>query len=75
MSGPYTIDTGSGTTETALTVQEALKDAKVMSVKRLPDGRFRVREECDGYYGAWLTQEQLLALADELRAMAMGANP
>lgn len=51
-------------------ILEAIKDARVLSVKKQPDGRFRVREECDKYYAVCLTREQLHQLADELKALA-----
>ena len=51
-------------------VLDWLKHSKVVSVKPQPDGNFRVREECDAYFSKMLTREQLLMLADELRALA-----
>lgn len=78
MSGPYTVATSFGMrgngTETADTMVEAVKNACVFTVKRMEDGRFRLRERCDRYFRVYLTPEQLLALADELRAMALGAR-
>lgn len=55
-------------------VLAALKDAGVMTVKIMPDGRFRVRERCDRYYSVYLTREQVLAWADELRAMCQAVE-
>jgi len=52
------------------TVSEALDDNRVVSVTREADGTFCVEERCDEYYRAYLTREQLLAWADELRALA-----
>lgn len=51
-------------------ILEAIKDERVFSVKKQPDGRFRVREECDKYFEVHLTREQLHQLADELKALA-----
>lgn len=50
------------------TVLEVLKEARVLTVKQVPGG-FRFRERCDRYYQIVLTREQVLALADELRAL------
>lgn len=52
------------------TVLEALEENRVFSVKRQKGGRFRVQEECDRYYAAYLTPEQLRALGQELIEMA-----
>lgn len=52
-------------------VLAALKEANVVTVKPQPDGRFRVRERCDRYYAVYLTREQMLAWADELRTLAV----
>lgn len=57
------------TSETILT---ALEQANIFSIS--PDeqrkGYFMFTELCDGYYEASLTREQLLILADEIRALA-----
>lgn len=60
-----------GETGEYLSVLEALKDANVLTVKPMPDGRFRVRERCDRYYQVILMREQVLAWADELRALVV----
>jgi len=52
------------------TVLDALEDARVFDVEVTKDGRFRFTENCDYYYHAILTKEQVLLLADELRALA-----
>lgn len=52
------------------TVLAALEDARVFAVKATKDGKFRFRERCDDYFSAILTKEQVLLLADELRALA-----
>jgi len=61
---------GSFETPKGETVLNALNDARVFAVKAIKDGRFRFRERCDDYYRAILTKEQVLLLADELRALA-----
>ncbi len=53
------------------TVRDWLKDAKVVSFKINSDGLVRAQEKCDGYFSCFLTRDQLLMLADELRALAM----
>lgn len=53
------------------TVLAALKDARVLGVVPASGGRFEFIEWCDEYFSAILTREQVLALADELRALAM----
>ena len=52
------------------TISEALADNRVVRVKKLEDGRFEVREMCDEWASANLTREQLLAWAEELKALA-----
>jgi hypothetical protein len=49
-------------------VLDALREANVMTIKPM-DGHSRVRERCDRYYQIYLTRDQVLAWADELRAM------
>jgi hypothetical protein len=56
------------------TISEALDDNRIVSVTKQPDGRFQVLERCDDYYSSYLTREQLLAWADELRALAGAPN-
>lgn len=64
-----TIDNGhdGATGETLL---DALEVARVFSVQKEGPGCFRIEECCDNYFFGLLTTEQMLALADELRAMA-----
>lgn len=59
------------TSRECTSILDALKHANVMTVKLMPDGTFRVRERCDRYYAVYLTRDQLVALADELRAMVV----
>lgn len=55
---------------TAATMLDALNEARVFKAHKGADGRFVIEESCDHYFCAFLTREQLLALADELRALA-----
>lgn len=64
------IDTDTGSPTDYPSVLAALREENVLTVKRLADGRYRVRERCDRYYAVYLTRDQLVAWADELRAMA-----
>ena len=52
------------------TISEALADNRVVKITKLEDGRFEVREMCDEWAMANLTREQLLAWAEELKALA-----
>jgi hypothetical protein len=52
------------------TISEALADNRIVSVTKEEDGRFRVEEMCDQCFAGYLTREQLIAWAHELRAMA-----
>lgn len=60
-----TIDDGEGGT-TAESLLDALEEASIVSVKKLPDGNFEIMECCDRYYGAILTPGQIRMLANEL---------
>jgi hypothetical protein len=64
-----TIDDG-GDGVSGKTLLDALDEARVLNVSKEETGRFRLKESCDRYFFAVLTREQLLALADELRALA-----
>lgn len=64
-----TIDAGKRKV-TAETILDALDDARICNVFEQELGRFRIEECCDNHFFAVLTREQLLALADELRALA-----
>lgn len=68
-----TIDNGCEDGATGEDLLDALDGARVFSVKKLDDGRFCFEESCDQYFSANLTKDQVLALAEELRAMACGA--
>lgn len=65
MSTVHTNTIGDVTADTVLCL---LKGAQVLTVKQVPGG-FRFRERCDRYFQIVLTREQVLALADELRAL------
>jgi hypothetical protein len=59
-------------TASGYTVLEAMENAEIFKVTPLHDGMFLVDVLCDYYFRAYLTKDQLLALAEELRAMACG---
>jgi hypothetical protein len=60
--------------ETADTMLEIMKECQVFKV--LKKGyEFEVIECCDGYFGVTLTKEQMLALADEIKALANSVQP
>ena len=67
-----TIDNGNDSLMIGKNLLDALDNAGVFSVEQLSDGRFCFIESCDRYFSANLTNEQVLALADELRALAGG---
>ena len=56
------------------TVLDALAENRIVSimpvVQGICSGKFRVREECDRYFEAYLTREQLAAFGKEIIAMA-----
>lgn len=52
------------------TISEALAGNRVVKITKLEAGRFEVREMCDEWASANLTREQLLAWAEELKALA-----
>lgn len=51
-------------------ILDALDDAEVFAVHATGDGKFLFIERCHDYHGLVLTKEQVLLLADELRALA-----
>ena len=67
------IDNGEEGGQRGKDLLDALDKACVLNVQKLDDGRFCFQESCDRYFSANLTKEQVLALADELRALACGA--
>ncbi len=53
------------------TMLETLEEERVMTIKFKPDvGMFRLREECDKYFWVMVTKEDLLKLAEEIKALA-----
>ena len=54
-------------------IAELLEEEKVVSVKNI-GGKFIVKEECDGYFFAELTPEQLERWALGLLALARGES-
>lgn len=56
------------------TISEALADNRLVKITKLEDGRFEVKEMCDEWAVASLTREQLLAWAEELKALASIPN-
>jgi hypothetical protein len=61
---------GSDWTPRGETVLDALDEARVFAVEATDDRSFLFVERCDDYYRVILTKEQVLLLADELRALA-----
>jgi hypothetical protein len=55
------------TTETP--VLDLLRSERVLEVCRTDEGEFCFTEKCDQWFHAVLTKEQVLELAEELRAM------
>ena len=55
------------------TLLDALDETHVFHVVKTDDGRFVFEESCDHYFSATLSQDQLLALSDELCELAVGA--
>lgn len=58
-----------GRDETAETMLEVVSACRVFEIVK-HEGKFIIREKCDEYFGVTLTKEQLLALADEIKALA-----
>jgi len=67
------IDDGSEGGQSGKNMLDALDGARVFNVEKLDDGRFCFQESCDRYFSANLTKDQVLELAEELRALACGA--
>lgn len=49
---------------------KAMYLAQIFSISRNDDGRFELREACDGYYTATLTRDEIANLANEMLALA-----
>jgi len=63
----HKIEDMDGNFNTYPTMLRALERESVFSVEHRKDGMFRVREACDDYFCVYLTREQVLTLADEIR--------
>ena len=49
---------------------KTMEDARIFSLEKLRNGQFIIAEECDGYFMAHLTAEDLLILAQEIIAFS-----
>jgi len=47
-------------------VTQAFEDNRIVKIEKMPDGRFSVREQCDEWFCADLTPDQLRAWGEEL---------
>lgn len=65
------LDTGDDFYGNGESVLAALSDARIFSIDP-EDGQFCFTEGCDSYFSAKLTRDQVLLLADELRALVAG---
>jgi hypothetical protein len=65
----HTIHYGKKRLITCETILDGLEEAQVVRIEKDGD-LFHVREACDEYFMATLTKDQLITLADELRAFA-----
>ena len=63
------IDNGKEDGAKGKTILDALDEARIFNVEKADDGRIIFEESCDRYFSAKLTKAQVLALADELRAL------
>lgn len=48
----------------------ALREARVLNIGRLDDGRFVLQEGCDDWFSLAMTKEEVIALAHELISLA-----
>ena len=53
-----------------MSILDKLEKDRVFSVSPLKDGGVYIVECCDYYYSSELTKEELLQLAEEIKAMA-----
>lgn len=51
-------------------ILDHLSNKNVFRIEKNSDGAFRVTENCDYWYGVDLTKEQMLQLAEEIKALA-----
>jgi hypothetical protein len=49
-------------------------NSRVLDIEKLPDGNFRLWEECDHYFYVDFTAEELRELAAELVALSNGES-
>ena len=70
MSGDIELMSGVGGIKRGDTILAALSNAEVLDVELLPDGIVQLTEGCDKYFSVILTREQVIALAEELLALA-----
>lgn len=54
----------------AKSMLDLMDESMIFSIKPMDDGTFEVIEMCDEAFGQFLTREQLLQLADEIRDLA-----
>ena len=54
----------------ATPILDQLYEDCVFDVTKTKDGNFKFEEACDGYFSTFLTKEQVIALAEELKALA-----
>ena len=59
-----------GQTAEYATVSEALSDCRIVSVEKNPDGTFCAGEKGSEYFTLTLSRDELLAWAEELKALA-----
>lgn len=52
-------------------ILNAFAENRLIKFTKNKDGTFGVTEMCDEYYGGKLTREQMLALAEEIRLLAL----
>lgn len=49
---------------------DILREERVLKIKKEPSGTFVLKEQCDRYFFVRLTKEQMLELAEEIKALA-----
>lgn len=45
-------------------------DKRIFEIKKIGDGEFRIREECDNYFADFLTADELEQLGQEIIDLA-----
>lgn len=56
--------------ETCDTMLELMEALNIFSISKIDDNKYAIGEECDQFYWATITKEQLLALSNELKELA-----